>query len=58
LSSVIFEIRAKKKKKGKHWRFTPIILATWEAEIKRIAVEPSLCKQFKRPHLQNNQKSG
>jgi hypothetical protein len=39
---------------GRQW-LTPIILATWEAEIRRIVAEASLCKYFKSPHLQNYQ---
>jgi hypothetical protein len=30
-----------------------VILATWEAEIRRMKVSPG--KQFARPHFQNNQ---
>jgi hypothetical protein len=33
---------------------TPVILATWEAEIRRIMVKASPGKQFLRPQLQNN----
>jgi hypothetical protein len=36
---------------AKHQWFTPVILASWEAEIRRI----SLGKQFSRPYLKNNQ---
>jgi hypothetical protein len=34
-------------------RLTPVILATWKAEIRRI--NASLSKKFMRPYLQNNQ---
>jgi hypothetical protein len=37
-------------------RLTPITLATWEAEIRRIQFEASPGKQFARSHLQNNQR--
>jgi hypothetical protein len=39
------------------WWLTLVILVTWEAEIRRIAVwgQPGGGEQFLRPHLQNNQ---
>jgi hypothetical protein len=43
-----------KKDSVRTW-FMPVILATWEAEIRRIKVQGQLGKQFARPHLQNNQ---
>jgi hypothetical protein len=33
----------------------PIILATWEAEIRRIEVQGPPRKYFMRPHVQHNQ---
>jgi hypothetical protein len=33
----------------------PVILATWEAEIRRITIGGQPGQKFKKPHLQNNQ---
>jgi hypothetical protein len=33
------------------WWLMPVILATWEAEIRRITVKANLGKQFIRPYL-------
>jgi hypothetical protein len=48
--------KQKQKQKNRYQWFMPVIIATQEAEIRRIAVgSQQLEEQFKRPHLENTQ---
>jgi hypothetical protein len=40
---------------ARHQSLTPVILATQEAEIRRIMVQSQLGKKFKRPYLEKTQ---
>jgi hypothetical protein len=40
-SSPKMKKRKKERKKARHQRLTPVILATWEAEIRRFHISPA-----------------
>jgi hypothetical protein len=50
-----YAVLNKNKMKAGNWCLTPIILATWEAEIARIAIQGQPEQMFIRSPLQNNQ---
>jgi hypothetical protein len=57
--SVIYHVQAlfiqEKKMSVRCQRLTPVILATWEAEIRRLWFEARPGKRFVRPNLENTQ---